>query len=85
MRRDIPKSYLGKAARKQKRIRLVVKRWRSRGVLCVALRHEHDQALPRTRERGAIRVQERFRSAAGIGPFPDCPVVGKIYVEIPLR
>ena len=71
MRRDIPKSYLGKAARKQKRIRLVVKRWRSSGVLCVALRHEHYQPLPRPCEQDTIRIQDRFRSTAGIGPEAD--------------
>ena len=27
-------------------------------MVCVAVRHEHDQALPRTRERETISVQE---------------------------
>ena len=56
--RDTPKSYLGNAARKQERLGLVIKRGRSSGVRCVAVRHEHDQTLPRTREQDTIGVQE---------------------------
>ena len=38
------------------------------------MRHEHDQTLPRPREQDTIRVQERFRSMAGIGPRADSPL-----------
>jgi len=40
--RDTPKSYLGNAARNQECVCLVIKRGRSCGVLCVAVRHEQD-------------------------------------------
>ena len=47
IRRHTAPSYLGNAARNEERIRLVVKCWRSSGVLCVAVRHEHYPPLPR--------------------------------------
>ena len=64
-------SYLGNTARNQKRIRLVVKRRRSSGVLCVAVWHENDQTLPRARDhdRAACKcahtVDHFFKSATG--------------------
>jgi hypothetical protein len=51
-------SYLVNAARNQKRIRLVIKRRRSSGVLCVTVRYEHDQPLSRPRKQDTISVQE---------------------------
>ena len=71
--RDIPKSYLGNAARKQKRIRLGIKRGRSSGVVWVAVRHEHYQPLPRPGEQDAIRVQEvkRVRFVGVLLPLKD--------------
>ncbi len=35
----------------KKRICFVIKRWRSSGVLCIAVKHEHDQRLQMGRER----------------------------------
>ena len=37
------------AARNQERLGLVIKRGRSSGVLCVAVRHEYNQTPPRPR------------------------------------
>lgn len=61
----------GHAARNQERVSFVIKCWRSSGILCVAVRHEHDLPLPRPRQQDTIRVQEHFRSMAGIGPVAD--------------
>ena len=44
---DACSGYLGNTARNEERIGLVVKCWRSSGVLCVAVRHEHYPPLPR--------------------------------------
>jgi hypothetical protein len=79
------------AARNQERVRVVIKRWRSTGVLCVAVRHEHDQTLPRPREQDTIRVQkvQLVRLVANLLPFGALEgvvlpsVVGPTQITIP--
>jgi hypothetical protein len=71
MRRRLTLFEFRNATRNQKRIRLIIKGWRSSGVLCVAVWHENDQTLPRAREQDTISVQEvqLVRLVANLLPF----------------